>query len=134
MIPLRRQKVAQIQLHIELQLYRELAGMLQRDVAEALGCAQSKISKIESARLNPSVRETMQLVDLYGVPEAKRRVLIDASRVLKRGGHRTDPYVGMYLEMQQMRQEMTYLRTLLEKLVPDGAPREAHALDDSMMS
>lgn len=90
----------------ELRKLRETAGVLSEAAAEAIGCSQSKISRMETGRAPFRVEEVVGLLDLYGVTDMSRReeltALSRASRtkgwwntfddVVRRG---FDTYVGL---------------------------------------
>lgn len=73
-IPVRRQMVA-----AELKRIRESIGASGEEVAAALGWSQSKISRVENARITISVRDLATLLHYYGAPEDVRAELLAAT-------------------------------------------------------
>jgi len=61
------------QLGAALRGYRLEAGKTVKDVAEHLLCSQAKISRIETAQRNASLRDVRDLCDLYGISDAQVR-------------------------------------------------------------
>lgn len=64
------------QLGAALRQYRLEAGMSVRDVAERLLSSPSKISRLETAQRNISLRDVRDLCDLYGVTGQRREQLM----------------------------------------------------------
>lgn len=60
----------------ELKRIREALGVPGEEVAAALGWSQSKVSRIENARIAVSVRDLSTLLHYYGVPEEVRAELL----------------------------------------------------------
>ncbi|GIE98092.1 helix-turn-helix domain-containing protein [Paractinoplanes rishiriensis] len=58
------------QLGAVLRRYREDAGMTVSDVAGHLLCSATKISRIETAQRNPTLRDVRDLCDLYRISDA----------------------------------------------------------------
>ncbi|MEU0156841.1 helix-turn-helix domain-containing protein [Micromonospora fulviviridis] len=73
-IPVRRQLVA-----AELKRIRESIGASGEEVAAALGWSQSKISRVENARIAISVRDLATLLHYYGASEEVRAELLAAT-------------------------------------------------------
>ncbi len=90
----------------ELRRLRERADILSETAAEAIGCSQSKISRMETGRAPCRVEEVLALLDLYGAADpGHREELLTLSRashhkgwwntfddVVRRG---FDTYVGL---------------------------------------
>lgn len=65
------------QLGMALRKLREAAGMDQADVAEKLGRAASRVSRIEGAQQQITREELATLLDLYRVSEVERGELVE---------------------------------------------------------
>jgi transcriptional regulator with XRE-family HTH domain len=59
---------------------RDGAGLTIEQVAEALECSHSKISRIETAQVSPTPRDVRDMVELYGVADDQRGELIALAR------------------------------------------------------
>lgn len=69
------------QLGSALRRYRGQAGMTVNNVAERLLCSPTKISRIETAQRNASLRDVRDLCDIYGISDEKvREQLMDLAR------------------------------------------------------
>lgn len=64
---------ARIALGKALREHRRAAGLSGAEVGERLGWSQSKVSRIEAARVRPEVADVQALLELYGVAGRKRR-------------------------------------------------------------
>jgi transcriptional regulator with XRE-family HTH domain len=64
----------------ELRRLREAAGVTIDEVAAHLYCSHSKISRIETARVSATVRDVRDMLDLYGVSESQREVLLELAQ------------------------------------------------------
>jgi transcriptional regulator with XRE-family HTH domain len=64
------------QLGIALRRLREAARLDQADVADKLGCAASRVSRIETATQPITPKELATVLSLYGVPAADRAELV----------------------------------------------------------
>jgi transcriptional regulator with XRE-family HTH domain len=60
----------------ELKRIREALGVPGEEVAAALGWSQSKVSRIENARITVTVRDLAALLHYYGAPEEVRAELL----------------------------------------------------------
>jgi transcriptional regulator with XRE-family HTH domain len=69
MSPTRGPAVPRLRLGAELRRLRDEAGMLIEQVAEALECSPSKISRLETGKGIPRVRDVRDILTLYGVRE-----------------------------------------------------------------
>ncbi|BCY11806.1 helix-turn-helix transcriptional regulator [Actinoplanes sp. L3-i22] len=54
-----------------LRHYRTEAGLSVQDVAELLLCSPAKISRIETAQRNPTLRDVRDLLRIFGVTDAR---------------------------------------------------------------
>lgn len=54
-----------------LRFYRQLRGLTQEDLADALGVAQSYISELESGKKGPLVETLAQFAEALGTTPAK---------------------------------------------------------------
>jgi transcriptional regulator with XRE-family HTH domain len=73
MTPVRGPAVPRRRLGAELRRLREEAKMRIEQVAEALECSASKISRLETGKGIPKARDVKDLLTLYGVTDAKIR-------------------------------------------------------------
>ena len=64
------------ELGVLLRTLRTDAGMTVEDVAKALLCSPSKVSRMETAQRAASQRDIRDLCDLYQVPDSQREHLI----------------------------------------------------------
>lgn len=53
---------------VKIKLYREAAGMTQRELAEKLGVDASTVCYWEKGKNNPSVKTLMKIAGILGVP------------------------------------------------------------------
>jgi transcriptional regulator with XRE-family HTH domain len=60
-------------LGMELRALREAAGLNSQQAAGALGCSQSKISRVENGKSPVSVRDVRDLLSLYDVSDEEQR-------------------------------------------------------------
>ena len=61
----------------ELRRHREAAGLTIAEVAVAVGCSASKISRMENAQTGASAQDVQRLVGLYGVTGAAAVELVE---------------------------------------------------------
>jgi transcriptional regulator with XRE-family HTH domain len=73
MAPLRGPAVPRLRLGAELRRLREEAGLLIEQVAEQLECSPSKISRLETGKGIPRVRDVRDMLEIYGVYDSKER-------------------------------------------------------------
>jgi transcriptional regulator with XRE-family HTH domain len=64
----------------ELRHLRELASLTIEDVAKALECSDSKISRIETGQVSATPRDVRDMLHLYGVSEDQEEILVQAAR------------------------------------------------------
>lgn len=87
MAPQMRKTARQMRLAAELREIRESRGKSRREVFEALGWSESKMSRIESAKIGISEEDLVSLLDLYGgVDNAHRAALLELGRQASRRG------------------------------------------------
>lgn len=55
-------------LKVDLRIARQHSGLTAQDVATLLGCARSRLSKLENGFARPRVREIIALSVVYGKP------------------------------------------------------------------
>lgn len=67
-------------LAIELRRLREAARLTVEQVAGALECSHSKISRIETAQVGVTPRDVRDMLELYGVQDERRDELIQIAR------------------------------------------------------
>src|SRR5215467_9781876 len=105
----RRRRLAQ-----ELRRLREAAHLTCEEVAVALDCSASKISRIETGRVLVSPRDVRDLLEVYGVPEDQRDRLIQLARESRQKGwwqgfgYSVDPHLATYLGMEGAASEIRY--------------------------
>jgi transcriptional regulator with XRE-family HTH domain len=136
---IRRRRLA-----IELRRLREEAGLTIERVAEALECSDSKVSRVETAHVNPSPRDVRDMLELYGVDAAQRDALVQLAREARQKGwwhkyrdYEADQasYVGLevaadsiYMYAAQvlpgLLQITEYARAVIRALMPDASPEE----------
>jgi transcriptional regulator with XRE-family HTH domain len=69
------------QLGTALRRYREAAGLSAKEVAERLLSSPAKISRIETAQRNATLRDVRDLCEIYGILDpSRRRQLMDLAR------------------------------------------------------
>lgn len=73
-------------LALELRRLREAAGMTIEHVAKSLECSDSKISRIETARVRATPRDVRDLLALYGVTGTRQAGLIQLAREARQTG------------------------------------------------
>jgi len=61
----------------ELRELREAAELTIEQVGEALGCSDSKISRIETGQVSATPRDVGRMLELYGVSDEQRRRLLE---------------------------------------------------------
>jgi transcriptional regulator with XRE-family HTH domain len=70
----------------ELRRLREAAGLTIDQVAEALECSSSKISRIETEQVSATPRDVRDMLSLYGVEGQQRDALLQVSREARQKG------------------------------------------------
>lgn len=92
----------QRQLGMRLRAIRTQRGLKVEDVAAALMCSPSKISRLETATRSPNPRDIRDLCGVYKVDEATAEELMDLAGKAKEPGWwdqyadlRLDPYIGL---------------------------------------
>jgi transcriptional regulator with XRE-family HTH domain len=70
----------------ELRRLREAAGLTINQVAEALECSSSKISRIETEQVSATPRDVRDMLSLYGVEGQQRDALLQVSREARQKG------------------------------------------------
>jgi transcriptional regulator with XRE-family HTH domain len=60
-----------------LRSLREAAGKSVDDAMKVLDCSQSKISRLETGRAVPRLRDVRDLLEAYGVPGDEQQLLLD---------------------------------------------------------
>src|SRR5262249_15013124 len=83
------------QLARELRHLREQAGMTGEQAADAVAWEQSKISRMENAKMRITSGEVMELCEAYDVGDEKRAQLVQLSRNARNRGwwHEYGDYV-----------------------------------------
>jgi transcriptional regulator with XRE-family HTH domain len=71
-------------LGIELRRLREQAGKTIDEVAQALECSGSKVSRIETGQVSASPRDVRDMLELYRVADDRRSTLVQIARDARR--------------------------------------------------
>lgn len=146
MTPLRGPAVPRRRLGAELRRLREDAGLLIEQVAERLECSTSKISRLETGKGIPKVRDVRDMLNMYGVSDVKvRDRLLRLSREGQQQGWWHDfsdvldatheAFVAMEADAASMRgyentvihgllQTPDYTRKIAEVVLTDPAPAD----------
>jgi transcriptional regulator with XRE-family HTH domain len=80
--PTRRRR----RLGAELRRLRDKAGLTIDQVAEALECSQSKVSRIETGQVSATPRDVRDMLELYQVDAAQREALVQIAREARQRG------------------------------------------------
>jgi predicted XRE-type DNA-binding protein len=79
--------IARWQLGAQLKAMREQAKYTQADIAEELGCSESKIYKMESGDVGLNRGDLLVMLDRYGITdEARRTTILDLQKQGKERG------------------------------------------------
>jgi transcriptional regulator with XRE-family HTH domain len=70
----------------ELRRLREEAGLTIDQVAEALECSQSKVSRIETGQVSATPRDVRDMLGLYQVPDSQREAMVQIAREARQPG------------------------------------------------
>jgi transcriptional regulator with XRE-family HTH domain len=70
----------------ELRRLREKAGLTIDQVAEALECSPSKVSRIETGQVSATPRDVRDMLGLYQVPESQREAMVQIAREARQPG------------------------------------------------
>lgn len=130
-------------LGFELRQLREAAGLTIDRVAEALEFSESKISRIETARVSATPRDVRGMLELYGVSGGQRDALIQIARETREKGwwqaYSDVPivpaYVGLEVAAASIRiyqslvvpgllQTVEYARAVIRSVFPELHPEE----------
>lgn len=111
-------------LGIELRRLRETAGLMIEDVATHLECSSSKVSRIETGKAIPRVRDVRDMLELYDVTETQSDLLLTIVREAQQKGWWTDyedvlpaafeTYVGLEAEASSLRTFQHHVHGLLQ--------------------
>jgi transcriptional regulator with XRE-family HTH domain len=135
-----------------LRRYRTEAGLSVQEVAERLLCSAAKISRIETAQRNPTLRDVRDLLDMYHVADeqARERLMSMARESRERGWWQTlnesqglEVLIGMEHAATQIKeyeivvmpgllQTRDYAAALLHEMLP-GDPERRQTLVDIRM-
>jgi transcriptional regulator with XRE-family HTH domain len=114
----------------ELRVLREAAGKTSEEVAEHLGCAQSKISRIENGRSPVSPGDVRLMLEFYGVEGDRVDQLVGLARESKQKGW-WQPYASALPKSLQtyigLEAEAKLLRTYESQLIPGLLQTEVYA-------
>jgi transcriptional regulator with XRE-family HTH domain len=70
----------------ELRHLRDQAGMTIEEVAAALECSHSKVSRIETGQVSATPRDVRDMLDLYKVDPREREALVQVARQARQRG------------------------------------------------
>jgi transcriptional regulator with XRE-family HTH domain len=135
-----------------LRRYRIEAGLSVQEVAERLLCSPAKISRIETAQRNPTLRDVRDLLEMYGVADeqARERLMSMARESRERGWWQTlnlppglEILIGMERVATQIKefeivvipgllQTREYAAEFLRELLPDEPERRQSSVDIRM--
>ncbi|SRR5579875_1385 len=73
-------------LGIELRRLREEAGLTCEDVGQRLDCSGTRISRIETGRINVKPGDVRELLDIYGITGTEADSLVQLAREARRKG------------------------------------------------
>ncbi|MCP2167305.1 helix-turn-helix domain-containing protein [Goodfellowiella coeruleoviolacea] len=108
--------VSKIQLGLEIRKLRKAAGATREEVAKALDCDVSKISRLESGKASLRTPEVDSLARHFGMPDEKvepLRRLAAAAR--SRSTYRVPDWAQRYAGLEQ---ESTEIRVYETELIP----------------
>jgi transcriptional regulator with XRE-family HTH domain len=129
-------------LGIELRRLREDAGLTIEQVAGALECSDSKISRIETGQVGATPRDVRDMLQLYGVAGQRRDALLHSAREARQrdwwqaySDTLIVPLVGMEAAASSIRiyetllvhglfQTRRYAGTVIRTVRPDLRPEE----------
>jgi transcriptional regulator with XRE-family HTH domain len=111
-------------LGIELRRLRETAGLMIEDVATHLECSSSKVSRIETGKAVPRVRDVRDMLELYDVTDTQSDLLLTIVREAQQKGWWTDyedvlpaafeTYVGLEADAASLRTFQHHVHGLLQ--------------------
>ena len=91
-------------LGIELRRLREAADLTIDQVAEALECSDSKVSRIETGRVSATPRDVRDMLALYQVDDEQRDALVQIAREARQKGWWHEyfdvPFVPAYVGLE----------------------------------
>lgn len=89
-------------LGIELRQRREIAGLTIEQVAEALECSRSKISRMETGQVSASPRDVRDMLEIYNVRGERQVALVEVAREAKKKAwwHEYDERIVSYIGME----------------------------------
>jgi transcriptional regulator with XRE-family HTH domain len=127
----------------ELRRLREDAKLTADDVAQALECSHSKISRIESGLVSATPRDVRDMLDLYKVDDELREALTQLARGTRQTGwwhaYRDVPLVPRYVDFEVaaafihiyqavvvpgLLQTEQYARAVIRAARPDLSPKQ----------
>jgi transcriptional regulator with XRE-family HTH domain len=103
-------------LALELRRLREAARLTCEEVADRLECSASKISRVETGRVSVSPRDVRDMLEIYGVPEDQREVLVQLARESRQKGwwhayaDSVQPHYATYLGLESAASEIRIFR------------------------
>ena len=135
-----------------LRRYRTEAGLSVQQVAEELMCSPAKISRLETAQRNPTLRDVRDLLNLYGVTDeqARERLMTLARESRERGWWQTlnlSPGLEILIGMEHaavrikefeivtipgLLQTREYAAEFVRELIPNEPERQQTAVDVRM--
>ncbi|HEV8651715.1 MAG TPA: helix-turn-helix transcriptional regulator [Actinomycetes bacterium] len=130
-------------LGIELRQLREAADLTIDQVAKALECSDSKVSRIETGRVGATPRDVRDMLALYQVSDEQRDALIQIAREARQKGwwHEygdvpiVPAYIGLEVAAASVRlfeplvvpgilQTVEYARAVIHSVFPKLPPEE----------
>lgn len=126
----------------ELRHLRDRAGMTIEEVAAALECSHSKVSRIETGQVSATPRDVRDILDLYKVDPRERDALVQVARQARQRGWwqaysdtLVVPLVGLETDANQivqyetmvvpgLLQTLDYARAILRVGRPDLPPQQ----------
>lgn len=124
MVTDRSPTVRRRRLGMELRKLRDTAGLMIEDVARHLECSSSKVSRIETGKAVPRVRDVRDMLTLYDVTDTQRDLLLTIVREAQQKGWWTDyedvlpaafeTYVGLEAEASSLRTFQHHIHGLLQ--------------------
>jgi transcriptional regulator with XRE-family HTH domain len=103
-------------LALELRRLRDAARLTCEEVAEQMECSASKISRVETGRVSVSPRDVRDMLEIYGVPEDQREVLVQLARESRQKGwwhayaDSVQPHYATYLGLESAASEIRIFR------------------------
>jgi transcriptional regulator with XRE-family HTH domain len=125
-----RQTFDRQRLGLLLRAHRERAGLSQREVAEAIGKARSRVVQIEEGVGTPTVADLDRLLDLYGVPATERDDIGQiGARARKRQKRRPAPLAAAIPDSHQRLADIEVAASEISSFEPGVIPSQLQTPD-----